>query len=251
MWLQLYNGYGPFTGQLTIGNVDVQQVNCRQNHLDDKQAQAMTDLQKQWGAQLGWSGDAQYDACTWTGVSCTTQGYKQQVVALNVAGQQLTGAVPQTLGNLVYLQSLDLSDNRLSGGVPASISTLINLRTLDLSANSFSGSLPSGVNALPVLKALNVSTNLLIGSLPTLLPSMPIAVLDASHNGFYGAMPFSYAELASLQQLYLQSNALTGTVPSFVCKLTAYNLQDNNWKCPLPACCSSTGNSMCTPCTGN
>jgi hypothetical protein len=47
---------------------------------------------------------------------------------------------------------------------------------------------------------------------------------------------------------YLQNNTLNGSVPSWICDLYSYNLSNNQFACPLPSCCSSSGNDLCEPC---
>ncbi|CAI7855085.1 unnamed protein product [Closterium sp. NIES-54] len=48
----------------------------------------------------------------------------------NLSHNQLSGAIPPSIGALTSLTSLDLSNNQLSGDIPPTISTLTSLRIL-------------------------------------------------------------------------------------------------------------------------
>jgi len=54
----------------------------------------------------------------------------------------LSGPLPQNIGDLAYLEALWLSGNQLSGEIPGSMGDLGNLELLYLSDNQFSGSIP-------------------------------------------------------------------------------------------------------------
>jgi Leucine-rich repeat (LRR) protein len=54
---------------------------------------------------------------------------------LNLAANQLTGPVPETVGELGNLRDLRLGDNRLTGPLPRDLTRLANLRTLSLRSN--------------------------------------------------------------------------------------------------------------------
>ena len=58
---------------------------------------------------------------------------------ISLYGNELTGSIPESLGDLIHLQHLDLSTNQLSGQLPQSMSKLVNLRQLHLETNSFTG----------------------------------------------------------------------------------------------------------------
>ena len=58
----------------------------------------------------------------------------------------MTGSVPASLGNLVYLQQLDLSNNSLSGSLSTSLlKSLATVSSLDLSLNQLTGSIPTEI----------------------------------------------------------------------------------------------------------
>mmetsp|Transcript_15785 Transcript_15785/g.47378 ORF Transcript_15785/g.47378 Transcript_15785/m.47378 type:complete len:190 (-) Transcript_15785:85-654(-) len=125
-----------------------------------------------------------------------------------------------------HVETLWLSFNQLGGSIPDSIGNLQSLEQLQLFNNQLNGSIPDSIGNLSELKFLLLDTNQLSGSIPN-----------------------SICNLQSLHQLFLQNNTLTGVVPSWVCATNAsYDLRDNHFSCPLPTCCSSTGNGLCAPC---
>ncbi|XP_031100724.1 receptor-like protein EIX2 [Ipomoea triloba] len=63
---------------------------------------------------------------------------------LNVSRNNLSGAIPKTIGNLSKIESLDLSRNELSGPIPPSLSSLNFLSHLNLSFNHLYGRIPTG-----------------------------------------------------------------------------------------------------------
>jgi len=62
----------------------------------------------------------------------------------------LSGPLPQNMGDLTYLENLWLSGNQLSGEIPESMGDLSNLELLYLSDNQFSGSIPESLCSLNV-----------------------------------------------------------------------------------------------------
>ena len=72
------------------------------------------------------------ESSTWHGVTISSG----RVTGLALPSNNLSGAIPAELGNMVELTSLDLSGNSLSGAVPAELGDLGALTSLDLSDNS-------------------------------------------------------------------------------------------------------------------
>jgi len=62
----------------------------------------------------------------------------------------LSGSLPETIGDLEYLEALWLNGNQLSGEIPESMGELANLELLYLSENQFSGSIPESFCSLNV-----------------------------------------------------------------------------------------------------
>ena len=62
----------------------------------------------------------------------------------------LSGPLPENIGDLEYLEALWLSGNQLSGEIPESIGNLLNLEILYLSDNQLSGSIPESLCNLNV-----------------------------------------------------------------------------------------------------
>ena len=60
----------------------------------------------------------------------------------DVMNCNLSGPLPENIGDLEYLEALWLSGNELSGEIPESIGNLSNLELLYLSNNNLSGSIP-------------------------------------------------------------------------------------------------------------
>jgi Leucine-rich repeat (LRR) protein len=62
---------------------------------------------------------------------------------LSLGLNNLSGALPVTLGDMTELRNLVLSTNFLSGPVPAELANLPNLELLDLQNNFFTGEIPA------------------------------------------------------------------------------------------------------------
>uniref|UniRef100_A0A0E0R8X0 non-specific serine/threonine protein kinase n=1 Tax=Oryza rufipogon TaxID=4529 RepID=A0A0E0R8X0_ORYRU len=66
----------------------------------------------------------------------------------NLHGNNLTGTIPQSFGNLTNLVGLELQKNSLSGTIPASLGNIKTLKFLRLNGNSLTGTLPLEVLSL-------------------------------------------------------------------------------------------------------
>ncbi|GLJ56307.1 hypothetical protein SUGI_1215660 [Cryptomeria japonica] len=146
-------------------------------------------------------------ALPFIGVACSTR--HQRVVSLN-----LTGKIPESLGDLPQLRYLVLHHNQLSGKIPASLGRCITLEKLDLAHNKLEGNLPHGWASFPNLQFyFNISSNFLQGSLLEVSKMVMVQAIDVSHNNFSGAIPMDLQEMIMLQHINLSSNKLIGEVP--------------------------------------
>lgn len=112
---------------------------------------------KLWKYDSNWLHSS--NPCLWYGVECE----KNNIVELNLAGNNLLGPIPASIGDISTLQSIDFSGNILTGHLPAEIGRLNFLVSLDLSNNKLIGSIPTEFGRLSALKILNAFNNRLIG----------------------------------------------------------------------------------------
>ncbi|XP_059066661.1 receptor-like protein 45 [Cryptomeria japonica] len=71
-------------------------------------------------------------------------GERKGLIALNVSNNNLSGSIPESFGGMAHLESLDLSRNMLSGNIPADLVNLTFLSVLNVSNNNLSGLIPQG-----------------------------------------------------------------------------------------------------------
>ena len=130
---------------------------------------------------------------------------------------ELTGEIPESIGNLINLNSLVLYNNQLSGEIPESIENLTNLMWLNLYNNQLSGEIPESIGNL---------TNL--------------TSLDLGFNQFSGEIPEGLGNLTNLNHLWLYHNQLNGEIPITICNIDSnlehFYIYDNQLCPPYPEC---------------
>ncbi|XP_048434425.1 receptor like protein 27-like [Pyrus x bretschneideri] len=116
------------------------------------------------------------------------------VQVLDLADNNLSGMLPQCLGNSSALEILNLSNNSFNGDIPQLCPNKNSLRMVDLSDNHLQGKVP---RELPVLKALILLYNEFRGIIgkPSSNHEFPnLCIIYLSHNGFSGMLPSNYLE---------------------------------------------------------
>ncbi|KAI3720325.1 hypothetical protein L6452_21241 [Arctium lappa] len=127
------------------------------------------------------------DPCSWRMVTCNSDG---SVSALGLPGQNLSGTLSASIGNLSNLQSITLQNNAISGLITGAIGKLWSLQTLDLSGNKFSGELPRSLGDLKNLNLLRLNNNSLSGPVPESLSEVGgLTLIDLSYNNLSGSLP--------------------------------------------------------------
>ncbi|CAN0909111.1 Probable LRR receptor-like serine/threonine-protein kinase At3g47570 [Linum grandiflorum] len=203
------------------------------------------------------------------------------IQAISVIENQLTGTIPSqfglTLPNLVHL---NLAFNNFSGRIPDSISNATNLQVFELGNNNFHGKVPSlaKLNRLQLLGLINNSFGSSDGEdgndddlmfLRSLTNSTLLQVVNVGMNNFAGKLPHSISNysttfvrlslrlmsrvtgtlppgldrLVNLEQLDFNSNSLSGHLPielGKIPKLMTFQVQNNNLSGTIP---SNIGNS--------
>lgn len=111
---------------------------------------------------------------------------------LDYSGRGLT-SFPQELLNRSDVTSLDISNNQLSGALPGEIRQMVSLEHLNVSNNRMTG-IPAEIGQLKKLKVLNYNNNRITG-LPLELGNLTqLQLLDLSGNNI------SQQDLAKIQQ---------------------------------------------------
>uniref|UniRef100_A0A452ZCY2 Protein kinase domain-containing protein n=1 Tax=Aegilops tauschii subsp. strangulata TaxID=200361 RepID=A0A452ZCY2_AEGTS len=149
-------------------------------------------------------------------------------------GNQLSGFLPDEIGNLQSLNRLQIDQNQILGPIPKSYANLRNVKHLHMNNNSLSGKIPSELWRIPLLLHLLVDNNNLSGPLPTELAKAPaLKIFQADNNDFSGSsIPATYSNIKTLLKLSLRNCNLQGAIPdlSAISELGYLNFQNNTLK---------------------
>ncbi|XP_019152018.1 PREDICTED: receptor like protein 30-like [Ipomoea nil] len=127
---------------------------------------------------------------------------------------KLSGEIPFSVCNLIFVQILVLANNNLSGAILQCLGNSSEfLEILDLHNNEFRGSIPSTFYTANQLHTLNLRGNKLEGRIPQSLAScINLVVLDLGENKLSNIFPEWLLTLPKLQVLSLRSNHFHGTI---------------------------------------
>nr|POE80210.1 lrr receptor-like serine/threonine-protein kinase gso1 [Quercus suber] len=86
---------------------------------------------------------------------------------LRIRNKRLAGEIPPELGKISNnLRAMNLSHNNLTGPIPTSISNLKQMESLDLSYNNLNGTIPPQLTEMTSLEVFSVAHNNLSGTTP-------------------------------------------------------------------------------------
>ena len=158
---------------------------------------------------------------------------------------ELSGYIPESIGNLTNLISLYIYNNQLTGSIPLEIGNLTNLAHLNLSHNQLTA-VPLEIGNLTNLAFLYLAHNALTGSiLPEIGNLTNLTSLELYHNQLT-AVPPEIGNLTNLERLKLHSNQFS-SVSDSICNLTNlswssgyeywdFNIYNNQLCPPYPSC---------------
>jgi Leucine-rich repeat (LRR) protein len=154
--------------------------------------------------------------CDWYDVDCDAESGR--VVGLRVyQDANMSGAIPDAIANLTYLQTLTLHHlPAIAGAIPDALAALSNLSQLTISYTGVSGPIPSFLGALTELTLLDLSYNSLTGAIPASLADLPsLSGLNLKRNRLSGPIPpLLLSKSPDQAYLWLSGNNLSGAIPA-------------------------------------
>ncbi|KAH0942422.1 hypothetical protein HID58_002059 [Brassica napus] len=197
------------------------------------------------------------DCCSWDGITCdpktgnvldlnlwssslngplrSSSGlFKLQYLqSLNLSSNNLSGILPDSIGNLKYLKDLRLSECNLFGKLPSSLGNLSDLTHLELDGNGFTGELPVSIGNLKQLTKLLIASSKLSGNFhQALLNLTELTAINLVSNQLEGMLPSNMSTFSKLEYFNVGSNSFSGSVPSslfMISSLTYLNLERNHF----------------------
>ncbi|KAL5549655.1 hypothetical protein UlMin_004886 [Ulmus minor] len=136
--------------------------------------------------------------------------YYPSLTVIDLSNNNLTGAIPNSMGSLRWLFSLHLRNNSLSGEISSSFWNCTDLWILDLGLNKFVGSIPNWIGIrLLNLRILIIRSNKLNNHIPIELCHLTsLQILDAANNNLSGIIPRcfnNFRQMATKNQLDVTS----------------------------------------------
>ncbi|GAY42605.1 hypothetical protein CUMW_068210 [Citrus unshiu] len=143
-------------------------------------------------------------------------GNLTNLTTIFLGGNKLHGSIPFTLGKLQKLQYLGLEDNKLEGSIPNDICHLVELFELELGGNKLSGSIPVCFSNLTSLRILSLDSNELTSIPSTFWNLTDILYLNFSSNFLTGPLPLEIENLKVLVGIDFSMNTFSSVIPTAI-----------------------------------
>ena len=199
-----------FTLIFSSGTIYAQDLDSRAG--DEK---ALVDLYSStngdsWHDKTGWSGHSISLEDDLAGVTVAMRDGELRVTAIDMqkvtyasdggeAGNNLTGTLLSSLGNLKYCEKLNVKQNNLSGAIPPEIGYMTNLKRLSLGGQQ--GELENFGRRSQWYEANHRGGNTSGGK------------RFEETNQFSGPLPATFGQLSNLEFIEIRRQYLTGTLP--------------------------------------
>ncbi|GMP98316.1 hypothetical protein CsSME_00046260 [Camellia sinensis var. sinensis] len=152
-----------------------------------------------------------------------TLRHPRHLRSLALSEIDFTGELPNSIGQLEYLEELYLYDCNLFGTIPTSLGNLKKLRMLALGGNNFNnGQFPSSIGHLKNLEELYLQSCNFFGTIPTSLGNLKkLRILYLLGNNLInGQFPSSIGHLKNFVELNLADCNFSGSIPRSLTYLT-------------------------------
>ncbi|KAK9664775.1 hypothetical protein RND81_14G067300 [Saponaria officinalis] len=138
------------------------------------------------------------------------------LVSVDLSANSLSGSIPKTLGNLKNLQDLVLNSNQFTGKIPNEIGDCSSLENLLLYDNQLGGNLPPDLGKISTLKVIRIGGNKdIVGKIPDEFGNLRnLSVLGLSDTRISGVLPFTLGKLSKLNTLSVYTTLISGEIPS-------------------------------------
>jgi Leucine-rich repeat (LRR) protein len=183
-----------------------------------------------WANRRDWNG-AEGTECNWFGIECNAD--QSHVTTIDLANNQLSGELSQSLKLLTALENFSVRNNQLTGPIP-DLTNLVNLQLVEVSQNQLSGAFPS-LSGLRQLIHFAAAHNQLTGSIPSLTGLDSLQVFTAFNNRLTGFIP-ALTDLTALRVFIVNRNQLTGPIPTLtgLASLRTFYVHQNQLTGSLP-----------------
>ncbi len=184
-----------------------------------------------WNNNSGWKNGP---VSGWHGITVS----ENRVTQIILTGNNLTGKLPATIGDLTECGVFYISVNGVGDTLPSQLGNMSSLSSLSLRDNNFTGKLPSTLGNLSNLIKFYAEGNAFSDTIPGQLGNLPsLQYLDLGENQFEGSIPPNLGNLPAIYWLRLDRNQLSGTIPPELGRLTSLDILDlsnNQLTGPLP-----------------
>jgi Leucine-rich repeat (LRR) protein len=171
---------------------------------------------------------------SWQGITCQCSTKSCELTELDLTAYNLTGTLPESIGDWKEISTLNLQDNNIRGQIPENISNWNHINELVLRFNQFSGSIPNSIWSLTNLSLLNLNNNSFLAStLPISIGNLTnLRTLKMSLTHLYGAIPETISNCQKIEEIFFPFNNLTGFIPKSIGNLKSLirlDLNDNHF----------------------